>query len=456
MLSAINQKPKQRACALMLAGFLGSGLLPAVAQTPARPFLPSMDEPLSALKEEVAATDKAIFLDLVKLSKFNIHFNLEANHHQRWRTLGYALGRESGTALSFTGTLIDLQQQVRGMDRLSNISRPALKNATRCGIIGNAISGGASALELTQNTWVMLKARKHGYSPSSSLAFVKEIVADTDRLIAKREQLTTQEELLERRRIIESETKLIRRIRQQLLYEFGIWSCHSRNQAWRENIFYTLDSAQAFTRMGAGITALRAFEEPLLIRNAAVTALVANSVLTLNPIISNLAGVAIRKYQHHKIASQIPFERPPTSAPELDKLQQELSLPGSTDWLTRVTALSNSSGTIDAELSRERREIERYREIAQQQAVAGPLIGLTGLASSTLATVAVYDYFRKPRVGIRLGFAGRISQGSGQAFALFYTPYTVLKGYFKDRKLSQRGELPEQILRRRLARLEAY
>ncbi len=52
-----------------------------------------------ASHKKIAQIDKELFQQLAELAKFNIHFHLEANHHQKWRALTYPLARESGTAL---------------------------------------------------------------------------------------------------------------------------------------------------------------------------------------------------------------------------------------------------------------------------------------------------------------------------------------------------------------------
>jgi hypothetical protein len=438
-------------CVLLILGFLGQGSVYAgdARATGNEPGGPP-------LQELFAETDKKLLLALVKLARFNIHLQLETNRHQKWRSLTYPLGRESGTALTFAATLMDLRQQAKGLDSPARISRNELKKAVTCGLIGNAVSGGSSALELAQNTWVMLRAKEKGYSPKSSVVFVKKIVADTDRLLEIRQQLSAYEPSDEKRRITDLETKLVRRIRQQLLFEFCNWSRHSRDQAWRENTFYTLDSMQNFTRMSAAIMAMRAFGHPELARPSVVCALVSNSLATLNPIVSSCAGIAIRKHQEHRLTEELLFERPSTPSPELDLLLKKLSLEKHEDWLQKVVALTTRTELLDTELNRETREIERYRQVAQQQTISGPLIGLTGVASSILAAVAIYGYRRDLDTANKLGFAGRLTHGTGQAYALLNTPYTISSGMIRNRKLRKRGELPIQVLEERLERLARY
>lgn len=424
----------------------------------------STNTPELLLRERFIEVDRDLFLELVKLAKFNVHFHLEANRHQKWRSLTYPLARESGTALTFSATLIELGQLTKGLDNPARISRTELKKAVTCGITGNAISGTASALELAQNTWVMLKAKEQGYSPKRSLEFVKNIIANTDRLLEARERLAAEVVSSERRQVIDLESKMVRTIRQQLLFEFRTWSCHSRDQAWRENTFYTLDSMQNYTRMSAAIMAMKTFGNPEIGRYAVVTALVANSAATLNPIISNLAGVVIRKHQERKLKTIFPCDRPELPSGELAAMQEKLSTEehqkehnvDHSAWLRKVAELNQRSEKVNVQLDRETKEIERYRQIAQQQTVSGPLIGLTGVASATIANVAVYGYPRDIDTVNKLGFAGRITQGTGQAYALINTPYTIIRGMIRNRDLRRRGELPTQLLQERLERLNKF
>ena len=136
-------------------------------------------------------------------------------------------------------------------------------------------------------------------------------------------------------------------------------------------------------------------------------------------------------------------------------MQQQLVAYPQQNWLRKVAALNYRSDRIDVALDREIKDIERYRQIAQQQTISGPLIGLTGAASSTLATVAVFGYLREPDTAIRLGLSGRITQCTGQVYALVNTPYTLIHGMIRKHRLRKRGELPTQILDARLKKLES-
>lgn len=407
---------------------------------------------------KISSIDKSLLLELIKLARFNIRFHQQANRHQKWRTLTYAAGREAGTAVSFAASLVDLKQRVRGLDDPSLISRNALKNVVTATLVGSAISGSASSLELAQNTWVMLQAGKNGYSPKASTAFVKNIVAITDHLFEQRELLvSTLPQDLQQRHIYELESDLLHHIRQQLIIEFCSWSCHSRGQAWRENTFYSLDAMQNFTRMSAAIIGLKGFSQPGLGGAAAVTTVVANSAATLNPLVCGIVGMSMRKYQMRKLSHEFPLGQPILAAQSLAELKVKIvdrENDSDTKLLEEAVSLGDKSQRLDLAIDRENKDIERLRRVAQQQTVAGPLIGLTSIPGAVLGTVAFYDY-RFDRVTTnKLLFAGRLSALAGQSFALVQTPYTVVSGLIKNDKLRKAGKLPEQMLEERLKNLD--
>lgn len=407
---------------------------------------------------KISSIDRTLLLELIKLARFNIRFRQEANRHQKWRALTYAAGREAGTAVAFAASLSDLKQRVRGLDDPSLISRNALKNVVTASLVGSAISGSASSLELAQNTWMILQAGQNGYSPKASTAFVKNIVFTTDKLFEQRERLVSvMPQDLKQRRIYEVESDLLEHIRQQLLFEFCSWSCHSRGQAWRENTFYSLDAMQNFTRMSAAIIGLKGFSQPGLGGAAAVTTVVANSVATVNPLVCGLVGLSMRKYQQKKLAREFARPRPILATEALAELKVKIvdrENDSEAKLLEEAVSLGDKSERLDLAINRENKDIERLRRVAQQQTIAGPIIGLTSIPGAVLGTIAFYDY-RFDRVTTnKLLFAGRISALAGQSFALVQTPYTVIAGRIKNGKLKRAGILPEQMLAERLKNLD--
>lgn len=442
---------------LLSVVILASVALPQHARADGGIFGPQQEQPsLSSLTE----VDRALYLELINLSRFNAKFHQESNYHQPWRAWTYPLGRESGTAASFAGTLVDISQQAKGFNKPKLISKNAVKYGIASTMTGNAISGSASALELAQNFWVMRKAKKHGYSPKESVQYVRSIVSRTTALLEQRKELVAAETNPNLRKAHEIETALIRRIRRQLLYEFRTWSCHSRDQAWRENTFFAIDAAQSFTRMAASIRARQALNDSKLAGSGIVCALISTSAATINPIFKDLVGLGVRKYQEHKLAKEFPVERPDLaegmSVAELTEFEKNHPESRQEQLLTSAILLSQRTERLDVHIDRDVKEINRYREVAQQQSVSGPIIGFTGLAGAICSTVGFWGYRDNPRTANRISFSGRISNAAGQAYALVNTPYTAIDGWRKNRQLKKRGELPSQIIEQRLRNLDEF
>jgi hypothetical protein len=140
--------------------------------------------------------------------------------------------------------------------------------------------------------------------------------------------------------------------------------------------------------------------------------------------------------------------------PTLKQLEKNIPSDKQAKVLDEATALSDKSERLDVALDRENSEIERLRQVAQQQTIAGPLIGLTSMPGAILGTIAFYDYRTNRDTTNKLLFAGRISSLSGQAFALVQTPATMISGRVKNKRLKERGELPSQLLEQRLKNLD--
>lgn len=399
--------------------------------------------------------DRALELELISLARFNIRLNQTANRHQWWRTYSYALARESGTAVGLAGTLTDLVERGRGFNRPQIVSKTARRRALQLSVVGSAISGGASGLELAQNTWIMMQAKKKGYSPKDAHAFVCGAVKRSEQLLKERDQIVASETDPTLRKARELEGTLLRHIRQQILFEYRKWSSSSRELAWRENCFYTIDCLQNFAGMTSNLIALRAFHDPTKVGAASVWLLVSNSAATLNPLLSNFVGLCMRKYQKNKIVHEFECERPVLkegcSVAEINELKDDAA---EEKVFEEAIFLSGNSERMDTNIDREVAEIERLRQIAQQQAVSGPLIGLTATARGILANVAYYGYRSNRRTANRLLFCGRISQATGQSYALVNTPYTIIKGTLKRRELERKNALPSQVLEQRLKRLD--
>jgi hypothetical protein len=420
-------------------------------------------EDVQEIQQRLGACDRDIILEMIELGRFNIRFHQEANQRAVWRTWFYPIAIESGTSLSYTNTLTDLSQRARGLEGLDKISQRSRMRGLRCNIIGQPISGCASASELMQNMIVVRRAKRQGFSPKDSENFVKNRLATIDQLLAARQQIVSLTQAGRIRKKYELEGRILEQVRDQLVLEFERWSAQSRELMWRQNTFFSIDSLVRFTSMSGSICSLKGFETPWLRGPAAILALVAPSVATVNPIIKIGVGVSMRKYQRWHLARVFQNERP---APVKDLVAQwkeldQLSASGDPDTndatrVERAAFIADYAERADKVINKEQERIEKLRQVASQQAISGPLIGMFGVGRSVLNTTAYYRYTLRGSVitANSLNFAGRISQACGQTYNLINTPVTRISKSVYTARLAKEGKLPSQFLERRLQRLD--
>lgn len=416
-------------------------------------------------RQAVFELDKQILLVCADFARFRLRFHDQANRSGFWRSWIYPLEQETGTALSFANTLTDLTQRARGLQDPDKISRPSVKRGLACAVTGQTITATSSSIELLHNGYVAWSAAQQGFSPKKSAVIVGNYVQKIDELLKERAVLVTANPDIPEVQSLQLQGKLLKHIRNQLLYSFKDFSMRSREQAWSENTFYAIDATQALCQLSASFMTYKGFSSPACVGAAAITNVVANSMVTANPIIRTAVGRYMARRQRRHLDKLFPQEKPHTLA-QLKADWEELAplFPddpklafGNADSTTlkEVAFLCMQSQTGEQSMARETAEINRLHRVADQQAISGPIIGLFSLARSTSATVAYYKYRDDRVTANRINFAGRISQATGQAYSLIATPRAKIKSVLYQRKLAKKGRLPSQIYEQNMKRWDA-
>jgi hypothetical protein len=417
-------------------------------------------------KSTVARIDRRIMLECIKLARFNAQYHDGVNRKNFAQEWLYPMQREAGTALAFSNTIVDIRQRARGLKDPSLISRTAQKKGLECALIGQAITGTSSAVQLLQNFNHTRIATKNGFSPAAATATVKGFVTNIDAMLAERNRLVAAENLVRSKELYELQGRLLAHIKNQLLFEFKNWSVGSRFTEWSEDTFFAIDSAQGYTQMSSSLCSLQGFSKREYGGAAAITGLVGNALVTFNPIIRTAVGHTVARIERKRLDKIFPQGRPR----KIDDVLAECNLtidPRDVDETSSLETkelafLIRRTEELDGPLDKEVQHVVNLRRIADQQAISGPLIGLAGVTRSVLNTVAYYqstpsgsaNYERTRVVSNQLNLSGRIVQSTGQAYSLMNTPYTEVKHFLYKRRLRKAGQLPKQLLAQRLTRLD--
>jgi hypothetical protein len=422
----------------------------------------------------IAGIDRQIMLELIKLARFNLNFHRSLNQKTFYQEWLYPMFREAGTALSFSNTIVDITQRAEVLENPRQINRSALKRGVECALIGQAITGTSSGASLVTNLIQSSQARAAGYSPSRSIATVKGIVAGIDQLLAQRNRTMEEEHIDAQQHIYGLQGRMLEHLRNQLVFEFKTWSIQSRSTEWSEDTFYAIDSAQGFTQMASSCASLKAFSNSSVGGTAAITSLVANCMVTVNPLVRTAVGGAAANIQRKRLDREFPTPKPKSIDKVLAEEGESMAIAKKASATTKETEelafLVRQSADFDVPLNQEVARFEKLRRIADQQAVSGPLIGLTGVIRGILNTTAHYYRVNHPDtpsaassqsasthtqfVVNDLNFAGRLVQSTGQVYSLILTPATEIRHFVYKRRLQRAGREPKQVLQARLNRLD--
>jgi hypothetical protein len=408
--------------------------------------------------------DRDILLEFVKFMRFKLRFCAEANKSGFWRSWIYPIEQETGTSFSFSNTLTDLSQRARGLNDPDLISRPSVKRGLSFASTGQTITAASSSIELLHNGYISWLAAQNGFSPRKSEQFVGDCVQKIDALLAQRNAIMATYPDVPDKKSLMLQGKLLKHIRNQFLLSFKRASALSREQEWSENTFYAIDIGQALCQLSGSIASFKGFSNPTCTGAAAILNVVGTSLVTVNPIVRTTVGKYIGKRQRRHLNKVLPQERLRT----MDELRHDWNDYADIMPAEPKVAFKNEDITIkelgflcmqsqegDEFATRENKEIARLRRVADQQEIAGPLIGLAGLARATCSTVAYYGYKDDRIASNRISFAGRISQSCGQAYGLIATPRAKIKSVIYSRRLKREGRLPSQIYAQQMKKWDA-
>jgi hypothetical protein len=405
--------------------------------------------------------DKEIVLEGVRLAKFNINYYLQVNKHYRGRNILYPSVQECGTGASYANSIIDLYQRSANVHHPELQNTSTLKQGAESNLTGQAVKSAGFVFELLQNARFAQIAARKGYSPKRAAMFVQDSAAKIERLLKERELLVAKESADQK--VLGLEGRLMQHLRNELIYEFKIFSARSREQEWQENTFYMLATAQNLSLMSSTIAGIQGFSVRNLTGGIAINNIVASSIGVMAPELRTLAGMAVHRYWSGRLSKLLPAER------QTPRTMQQLEA----DWNDLAEYIRNSpsqqadaqsvlgmdaelrlSNRADAALEVEQQNIQHLRRVAQEQAISGPPIEMATLARQICQEVA-YSSFRENRYeNNRINIGGRISQTSGQTYSLIITPTSAIRAAMLHNKLRQRGELPSQQLEARLNRLD--
>ncbi|MBS1955799.1 MAG: hypothetical protein JST89_16565 [Cyanobacteria bacterium SZAS-4] len=421
----------------------------------------SAQETSSSFSQQFTKNTKEILQSGIEIERFSLHFRMESAKQPRFRRLRYFLSQEAASAglLAFEVTGVD--QFGVGRKRPLKLDPRPLRGSLAAATTTSIIASSGSMFELSSNVVQMLKNKKHGYDPKSANKYIASKLRHIDELLAQRDALLAANTNDPSYARVAAEGKILHDLRSSFVNEYSHFNADTSAYRTYQNMFYLLNASyNAIGALGAN-TAYRALARPHLNGTANVLFIVAGSMATVTPIISQAAGYYARRHAYTTLKKDVGASdfSPDQFAADLKNLETvsggtEGSLIQSLPLTQRVAIYTQSNELFTKQLDSETKTMRKLEKVALQTSTLGPAIGATLLTQGILGTYGYYHYPIQPRKQINQYYCGAIVGTVGAGAAVIGNAASLLAGYSYEHKLSKQKKLPVQLIQQRLAHLD--
>ncbi len=410
----------------------------------------------------VKLTDE-ILVKEIGMERYYLKYKILANEEPKLRELRYFLGQQASLGLFLGGDIVGLTDAAEHLSTPRNISIGGLKSAVRVELIGSIIGGASSATELCSNGFIAWKNSKHKRNPGSALLAMKNTVQEIRTLLARRAELIGQEKSNPAYNIYIAEGRLMQDYCDWCIYEFAKIYADAKSYQAGANVYYFLNTASNSLYGAAGGLALKGFDHPQYTSSSIVTAIIGDGISIVSAPAGLIAQKCLKKHYfkmvYKKLSEKI-YDVEMASDDSRLRLHKyvEAADPNVLDRVGpikhRLEAYDLWDQRYDDYMNQETKQLRRHDKIALQSVIYGPIISGTFLAQDVLGAAAWYGNRRRPKTANNLAFAGFITAGAGSAVGLTASTYYYVDEYLERRRLKREGNLPEQLLQKRLKTLD--
>jgi len=421
------------------------------------------NEMLSDNGDAIVKLTDEILVKEIGLERFYLKYKILANKEPKLRELRYFLGQQASLGLFLGGDIVGLTDSAQHLDTPRNISIGGLKSAIRIELIGSIIGGASSATELCSNGLVAWQNKKHKQDPASAVLHMKAVLQEVRALLATRANLISQEKPSPAYDIYATEGDLLQEYCDWCVYEFAKIYADAKSYQSGANVYYFLNTASNALYGAAGGLALKSFNNPQFTSSSIVTGIIGDSISVLSAPAGLIAQKWLKKYYFKRVCKKLSekvYDVEAASDYSLARLHNHVSaasenvLAQAGPIKTRLAAYDLWDQRYDEYISKETVQLRRHEKIALQSVIYGPIISGTFLAEDVLGAAAWYGNRRRPKTANNLAFSGFITAGAGSALGLGATSWYYLDEYLNQRKLKREGNMPEQLLQKRLKTLD--
>lgn len=419
-------------------------------------------ETASDFNGKYSALTKNILLNAIEMERFSLNYRLEAGHQPKFRKLRYFLTQETGSACGLAFEITGLNEFGKGRKRPLTINKGALRTSLGAAMTGSIVAGAGSCFELSTNVIHEIKVKKLGYDAKSANKFIAKKLHDIDQLLAQRDSLVQSRvgDPAYDRMVLEG--KVFHAMRQTFVNEYSTFHTSVQSLKTMQNLFYALNASyNAVGATAAGI-ARNAVDTPKLNGPANILFIVSGALAMATPIVTTAGGWVERRLAHRAVENAIhektsfkPEEFASLCA-QLKNLPKDSGAPliASLPATERFAIYNESNHLFVKQIDNETRTMAHLNKVALQTSEMGPPIGSLLMTQGILGTRGYYKYTFQPRKQIDDFYKGAILGTVGASMAVVGNAAWLLASWSYERKLSKKGELPEQLIKKRLEHID--
>ncbi len=410
---------------------------------------------------DIDSLTRQVLLQAIELARFNLHYRLEAYKEPRLRELRFAGLQQANASCKLAGSIIATDDLSHHLNSPLTVDKGNLRAAFNLILVGSAVGGSASAVELTTNFLRALRNRSRGYDKTSAIAHVQALLRALDEKIALREQAVAQLAPGQYRQQLDIESSIIRQLRayqlKSIIQNMGDLSLYTTT----ENVFYGLNLATNAAETVAPMFLLRGLKHRKYTSTANIIGLVAGSVVTVTPAIATWLGRYMKRQTEREATNSL--GEPHFSAPtlETDLALLSNSAPTATAAVAeRIGMYTKQGANLDAAVASELRLKNKADRIAVQTNLLAPLIGGATIAAQTLGTVGYFKYLRTARTvsearhAVGFNYSAFVVSTAVSGLTVGTNGILMALSLLYSRKLQKQKRAPRLLLEQQLAYLD--
>lgn len=420
-------------------------------------------QPLDEERQIDAITNQILHKE-IDLERYYLQYRVYGTKIPKTQRIRFAAGQIASAAAGLASSIWLVKISGANIHHPEKITDGENRRAIRVGIIAILLDGASVGLEFGSNGWTAMKNIILKKSPGAAVKEVIKRVQEIDALRAERDSLVAKFPDSELGGVYRAEGRVLKHFRDWCLSEFADVYSDIKALQSSYNVYYALDLAADGLYLASYLLGMQSYKSDRFTKPSVITGIVGDGLGIASAPASGRSYYALAKFWRSRLKKK--FQESLMDAEDDAKvamadLNRELStkdislLEATPSVQNRTSAYALWSARYDRSIDESLEDLRHNNKVALQGELTGPLISGTYLNQDILGMVSLSGRLRnRDRAQNNLALAGAIGSTAGTGFSLGLTTYWLYDDIRHRTRMRKKGELPEQILARRLKTLD--